>query len=411
MDVPTLLCCGKLNGDFGNNFDSLEREPQISKKINNLQYQSCALSDRLVVLTCSNGSLRVHDVMENGKLFYQYEAGLPIESVDISPNNSLIVCGLQGRNRHTRGSIMLLITFEFKLPRMGCGLTPEMMENLAKLQQQQLATHERKKGQLTLTPPQKFLKKVGSKPSLGNLRKINEKQLQTLLRDKPNTVVSAPVPELTLVSADTKLITLPYKGIVDNVKFNENGSKLILSTFKNESKFMVFDTKTPLDIKPIMKSARSPDIAATSEGITDFQLFGSNDELMVISSNSPNSPPMILNTRLESIHPGNSDEAHKPVQPKRLIKLDAIGTNIHKCCANANSNLLSFLSSTGKIWLAQVSQENLVSKIEVIDQVSSSSCYKQSASIKFSKDGTKMYIVDLQGVLFVQDFSSILKEK
>lgn len=384
---PSLLCCGKINGESGVNFDALSKQSLIPSA--DVQFKMCSLSERFLVLVCTDGSLRVYDILEAGRLFYQYDAGLPIESVSISPKNNLIACGLQGRNKHTRGSIMLLISFEFKTRKLTDGLTSEVMEKIANLQKEFTAP----------PPPQPlFLRKLNSKSSLRSLRKAAEKSA-----DKPITI-TAPIPEMKLLDSDSQLITLPYKGIVDNVKFSSDGTRLVFSTFKDESKFVVFDVTSTDNIQLIMKSSRSPDSSLGSEGITDFQLFGYNDEFMMISSNSSRAPPMILRTNIKDFK-----LIKTTVQPSRVLKLDSVGSNIHKCCTNSTNDLMAFLATDGKIWLAQLSKDNKIGKLEIIDKVTGSSCYKNTASMKFSKDGTKMFIVDLKGVLFVQDFSKILQ--
>ena len=160
-----------------------------------------------------------------------------------------------------------------------------------------------------------------------------------------------------------------------------------------------------------MKSSRTPEKSPVSEGITDFQLFGKDDSFMLISSNSPNAPPMILNTKIDTI----IDKDQKPVQPKRVLRLDGLGSKVHKCCINSTNDLAAFLTTDGKIWLAQLTKDELqnyiLKKLELIDKVSGSSCYKNTASMRFSPDGTKMLIVDLKGVMFVQNFSSILNKR
>lgn len=370
-DEPSLLCCGKLSGDHGPNFDTLGHGIGFLLR-KGAKYKLCSLSERLLVLVLTDGLLRVHDILDQGRTLYHYEAGLQIESVDISPKNNVIACGLQGRNKQTRGSIMLLITLE--LQKSVRGFTSELMGQ----------DHS-----LDFAPPQRgFLRKIGSKPSLKNIRKISEAQT---------------TPELQITKADTKLITLPYKGIVDTVRFSQNGSRLTFLTHKTESKFIVFDVSEPSKIQLLMKLSRTPDSNLGSEGITDFELFG-DDQFMLIASNSPRAPPMILDTNIRN-HTG------KPVQPRRLLRIDGVGTNIQKCCINSTHNLAAFLSADGKLFLAQLGvhkgKYSLI-KVELIDQVSGSSCYKNCASMRFSKDGSKMYIVDLQGVMFVQDFSALL---
>ncbi|CCD23497.1 Ptr3p NDAI_0B04620 [Naumovozyma dairenensis CBS 421] len=339
---PTLLFCGKSNGQFGPNFDKLQypddksllldtrnndTPPSNTKKKNKGDWEQfcCKLSNHFLVISGSHNIFRVFNLNKNGELIYSHQSVFPIRCIDIDPSSKIIACGITGKEKHS-GSEQALIAF-----------------------------HRIEKNKVTLEP--EFL--------------------------SPMTII------------------LPYRDPVKTVQLSNDGLYLSCSTAL-ESRFLIISLKKINEPRLIMKSLRSIDTSLESEGITDTKLFPGNPNLMCVTSTAFKSPPIIINTKIENI-----DGIRNVAQPTLLIRLNKLGSKIHKCEVSPRSDAIAFLDRNGSVYImsAPTMLEDEKKRIVLVEMVSNAYKAHESASLKFSPDGHKLYILDRKGILYVEDFA------
>ncbi|QLG72113.1 hypothetical protein HG535_0C04670 [Zygotorulaspora mrakii] len=196
-------------------------------------------------------------------------------------------------------------------------------------------------------------------------------------------------------------ITLPYRDPINTLQFSEDGLYLSCSTAL-ESRFLIISLRKINEPRLIMKSLRSIDTSLESEGITDTKLFPGNPNLMCVTSTAFNSPPIVINTKIQSI-----DGVQTVAQPTMLIRLDELGSKIHKCEISPRNDSIAFLDRNGSVYImfAPTMMDNEKRRIVVVDIVANAYRAHESAALRFSSDGHKLYILDRKGMLYLEDFS------
>ena len=229
--APTLLFCGKSNGEFGPSFDTLTLPadksvlyPTKGKRITNWEHLYCRLSNDFLVISGSKNVFRVYSLHKEGEPIYTYKSSFAIRCIDIDPNSKLIACSILGKDRNT-GSEQALIVF-----------------------------HRIEENKVTLEP--NFL--------------------------SPMTII------------------LPYRDPINTLQISNDAQYLSCSTAL-ESRFLIISLKKINEPRLIMKSLRSIDTSQESEGITDTKLFPGNPNIMCVTSSAFNSPPIVINTKIENI--------------------------------------------------------------------------------------------------------------
>lgn len=202
-----------------------------------------------------------------------------------------------------------------------------------------------------------------------------------------------------LVKIDPITITFPYRDPINTISFSNDSQYLSCSTAL-ESRFLTVSIKNIHEPKLVMKSIRSLDTSLESEGITDIKMFPDN-KYMIITSLAFNASPILIDNNISSIN-----GLQTVAQPKLILKFDEIGSNIHRCCISPRNDSVAFLDKDGKVFLVYLSNFNNENKrIFLIDQVSNAFRMRESASLRFSTNGHKLFIVDRKGVLYINDFS------
>lgn len=196
-------------------------------------------------------------------------------------------------------------------------------------------------------------------------------------------------------------ITLPYRDPINTLRFSDDGLYLSCSTAL-ESRFLVISLRKINEPRLVMKSLRSIDTSMESEGITDTKLFPGNPNLMCVTSSAFNSPPLVINTKIQ-----NTEGLHNVAQPTMLIKLDELGSKIYKCEISPRNDSIAFLERNGSVYImfAPTMMANEKRRIVLVDIVANASRAKESAALKFSPDGHRLFILDRKGILYVEDFS------
>ncbi|GAV47372.1 hypothetical protein ZYGR_0H02130 [Zygosaccharomyces rouxii] len=196
-------------------------------------------------------------------------------------------------------------------------------------------------------------------------------------------------------------ITLPYRDPINTIQFSNDGLYLSCSTAL-ESRFLVISLRKVNEPRLVMKSLRSIDTSMESEGITDTKLFPGNPNLMCVTSMAFNSPPIVINTKIQ-----NMEGLQSVAQPTMLMRLDELGSKIHKCEISPRNDSIAFLERNGSVYIifAPTMMDNEKRRIVLVDMVANAYRAKESAALRFSPDGHKLFVLDRKGILYVEDFS------
>ena len=381
-DQPFVMkCCGKVNGDYGSSFSSLVKNTDILSitpddsyklmkgdgpsmknihinndggKVRVWDHLFCKVMNNFLVIAGTKGILRIIDLDQGGKIVKTLKYSFPIRCIDVDSSKNIVACGITGKDR-TNGAEQALIVFQ--------------------------------------------------KISINN---------ENLNKDKPEYLLSAPI-----------TITLPYRDPINTLQFSDDGLYLSCTTCF-ENRFLVISVKKIEEPRLIMKSIRNIDNSLESEGITSTNMFPGNAGLMCVTSVAYNSPPIIIETKIKSnnkkVYDGkmsfsNNNETkvngfkNAVLQPSMLLRLDELGSKIYKAEISPRNDSIVFLDKNGTIFLLASSSNNFVEnnekrRILVLDNVSNAYKLKESASIRFSKNGHKLYIIDRKGIFYIEDFAA-----
>lgn len=196
-------------------------------------------------------------------------------------------------------------------------------------------------------------------------------------------------------------ITLPYRDPIHTLQFSSDGKYLSCSTAL-ESRFLVISLRKINEPRLVMKSLRSLDTSLESEGITDTKIFPGNPNLMCVTSVAFNAPPIVINTKIETINGVQS-----VAQPTMLLRLDELGSKIHKCEISPRNDSIAFLDRNGTVYIvfAPTMMDNEKRRIVTVEMVANAYRMREAASLRFSNDGHTLYILDRKGILYVEDFA------
>lgn len=196
-------------------------------------------------------------------------------------------------------------------------------------------------------------------------------------------------------------ITLPYRDPINTLQFSDDGVYLSCST-TFESRFLIISLRKFNEPRLIMKSLRSIDTSLESEGITDVKLFPGNASLMCVTSAAFNAPPIVVNTKIQNI-----DGLQSVAQPTMLIRVEEVGSNIHRCAVSPRNDSIAFLDRNGSVYImfSPTMIDSDKRRIVLVDMISNAYRAHESAALRFSIDGHKLYILDRKGILHIEDFS------
>ena len=336
---PVLLCCGRSDASYGQNFDNLKKMKKdqillasnITIDVNDTysflegwEHLNCQLTENLLIISGTRGFVRIIDLNQKGRCVYTYKCNFPIRSLDISPNEEFIALGITGKDKYTEVEQAVIIVLR---------IIPE-----------------------------------SSKSSM---------QIQTLP------------------------FSLPYRDPIGIMKFSPDSTLLSVATVL-ESRFLIISLADPSKPTMVMKSQRRLDTSLDSEGITDISFFPDN-RLMALTSSSHNSEPIIVDSNIDSI--SGPDGIAKP---RLLMKIEEVGSTIHKCCVSPRGDSVAFVNRNGNVYImaAPRMDDNDNKRIVNVFDVSNAARAREAASVRFDPDGYKLYALDRKGLLTIADYTA-----
>ncbi|CUM55366.1 uncharacterized protein AC631_02135 [Debaryomyces fabryi] len=426
---PVLLCCGKLTGEYGRDFNNLRADPnskevvikndfangqnsntnsgrqsndeEKKKRLDNWDQIFCKLSTHYLVISGTKGVMRVLNVSssslpeELGRPMYMYITNFPIRCISVSPNESLVACGITAKER--------------------------------------LSSKEQ---------PFIILHKLN--PSLNRERAFD--------------------------SVEPITITIPYRDPIKLINFNATSTHLLCCTVW-ESRYLIIklrnkrsdNYKRPRLVWTELAYTRHHRVRNTDtndvgtddeqsddfqlmddEGITDLQ-FGalSANVIFLTSCSLKDKPSYVLKLEgeigsrshaspfvghnnsidnqsqdislLSSLHSIFDEENHNSQASnisgsETIMKIPEIGSSIHKLTLLPRGDAMVFLDKAGHVFLVSTPNfQHLKSSIKKVvvqlGEVANAARYTEAASLKFSSDGGKVYAVDRKGVFQVYDFT------
>ncbi|KAF3909726.1 hypothetical protein AA313_de0209296 [Arthrobotrys entomopaga] len=112
--MPELLCAGKSSGEYGpfsNQYGLISAEDRVmsSKQQKRFEYQMAACNDRFLAIAGTNGTLKVHDLREDGKTAYTYiSETYDIKCLSMSADGSTIALGVVNME-HGKNQTMIVL--------------------------------------------------------------------------------------------------------------------------------------------------------------------------------------------------------------------------------------------------------------------------------------------------------------
>lgn len=391
---PALLACGKLTGEYS--YESSEfKHPSnagltvknefggkgapsdtesVGSKLKLWVHLTCSLSKRFLVLAGTKGVVRVLNADPQhgdvGAPVFTYLTNFPIRCISISPNENLIACGITARERASRKLQPFVILHQL-----------EMDHHVVK-------------------------------------------------------------------SVHPITITIPYRDPLKVISFNASSTHLICSTVYEMRYFIIRLRATPTSVckKPMliwsdmrvasrqkleeMKGDRSydtnlDDVVMDSEGITDIKFGLPGTNTIAITTSSWNNRPSLL-YRLEgpsidtfgestptfsdSLEEEMADDGnHQITDCDVALKVPEIGSSIYRVEFSPRGDSILFLDKSGRLFVVSTPNARTTRTqkkiIVMLGEAANAVRPNEAASVLYSSDGGKVYVVDRRGLFQIFDFT------
>lgn len=403
---PRMICCGKLTGEYGRDYNDLqfnaddseivirndfggetnhhstdtESGEEIKKRLTQWDQVFCCLSTNYLTISGTKGILRILDVstFSLGKPLYTYITNFPIRCVQISPNESVVACGITARER-VSGKEQPFIVIHKLTRKDSDGVQLQSVEPI------------------TITIPYRDPIKIMTFNS-------NSKYLLCV----------------TVWESRYLIIRLTNSNTNDNYR----KPRLIWSELSKSRKRSV-DNNTD-------NNKEENEIMMGDEGITDLQ-FGSFHSNTIISASCSltNRPPTVirldgvtldnsrpsiggtgdwnatvgggmgaenssLSTRSRNMELEEENNTNNLIKSSEVIlRIPEVGSSIHRFALLPRGDGMCYLDKDGHIFLVstpnfQLHPSSQMKKIVVqLGEVANAERYTESASIIFSSDGGK----------------------
>lgn len=400
MGKPTLVACGKLTGEysylspefvspaspglivkneFGGKSNSGDPSESITSSLKQWVHLSCCLSRRFLVLSGTRGVVRVLNVDpafgDVGAPVYTYVTNFPIRCVSIAPKENLVACGITARERMSGKQQPFIILHQLDM----------------------------------------------------------DSSLQIVKSVHPIT------------------ISVPYRDPLKVISFNSSSTHLICSTVYEMRYFIIRlrATATSVCTKPLliwsdMRNATrqsnteedknyefAEDQAMDSEGITDIQFGLPGTNTVAITFSSWNNRPSLLlkleghtidslGGRSSNVSSGFFPQDEEEEENDRglqitgydvTLKVPEIGSSIYRAQFSPRGDSYLFLDKSGRIFLVTTSHARTSSRpqskkiIVLLGEAANAIRQSEAASVRYSTDGGKIYVIDRRGLFQVFDFT------
>lgn len=411
---PQLICCGKLTGEYGENSNNFKTSGESSikeifirndfgtkenintasesdtKKVLNLWDQMyCKLTKNYLVISGTKGVMRVFSVnksspYEFGQPIYTYITNFPIRCIAVSPNSSLIACGITAKERISGKEQPFIILHRFII------LEDLYLDSV---------------DPITITIPSRDPIKI-----------INFNASSTHL-------VIAPSWESRYLIIK---LTDPYQS--DNYR----KPRLIWSDVVYKSSRRTTDNTNQSNASYNERVEAENDLMFSKEGITDMRFGIMNSNMVIATSCALNNRPPVL-IRLEGcqidspvnrsgneIRSVNSvddePEYSRITSAETFMKITEIGSLIHQVAISPRGDGIVFLDKDGKLYLVslpnfypgrRISKTDSKNKriVVLLGEVANAERFSEAATVVFSSDGGKVFALDRKGVFSVFDFT------
>ncbi|QPG74334.1 hypothetical protein FOA43_001661 [Brettanomyces nanus] len=389
-ELPKLLCCGKNDGEYGPNYDVHRR---ISKEdiVNNSNFAnsaatsldslskwehlSCKVTESMLVIAGTRGFLRILDLTCDGRCLYTYQCKFPIRCIDLSPDESYISLGVTGKDKYTlvEQAFVILLRLEF------CDAS-DLSES---------------------TTVTSYNSESTASKAVSTLLHTVSSVTSTSSNDTTATENSERFKRRRILKLTAFPFNLPYRDPITILQFSPN-SKLLSVATALESRFLTINIENPSRPALVMKSQRKLDTSLDSEGITDIQFFPDN-RIMTLASVAYDTVPIVIDTNITSIS-GPEGTA----RPKLLLKVEEVGSTIHKCCVSPRGDSVAYLDRSGTVYIMMCPKmgDTDSKRVVIVTDVANSYTARESASMRFDKPGYKLYVLDRKGLLTIVDFTA-----
>ncbi|PIS50145.1 hypothetical protein CJI97_004835 [Candidozyma auris] len=404
---PSLLSCGKSTGEYSyganaefrmaakpgltikNEFggksksDSYDASESVHSKLKSWVHLSCCLSRRFLILTGTKGVVRVLNadpaLGDVGAPVYTYLTNFPIRCVSVAPKENLVACGITARERMSGKQQPFIILHQLE------------MESSHKV----TAVHP-----LTITVP---------------------------YRD--------PLKVISFNSSSTHLICCTvYEMRYFIIRLRATATSVCKKPILLWSDMRVASRQKFTDEMPGDRSydANVDDQMMDSEGITDIKFGLPGTNTIAITNSSWNSRPSLLvklegppidtlggtpsniSSDLLSKEEGDEgdDEGESQITDYDvMLKVPEIGSSIYRVQFSPRGDSILFLDKSGRLFLvstpnARTSSRSQTKKIIVLlGEAANAVRPNEAASMAYSSDGGKIFVVDRRGLFQIFDFT------
>ncbi|EWC43808.1 hypothetical protein DRE_07317 [Drechslerella stenobrocha 248] len=110
--TPELLCAGKCTGEYGpfsNQYGLISAEDRVMSKQKKFEYLMAACSDQFLAISGTNGTLKVHDLRQDGRTVYTYiSESYDVKCMAMSADGSTVALGVVNME-HGKNQTMIVL--------------------------------------------------------------------------------------------------------------------------------------------------------------------------------------------------------------------------------------------------------------------------------------------------------------
>lgn len=90
-----------------------------------------------------------------------------------------------------------------------------------------------------------------------------------------------------------------------------------------------------------------------------------------------------------------------------LLRLDELGSKIHRCEISPRNDSIAFLDRNGTVYImyAPTLLDNEKRRIVSVEVAANAYRLREAASLRFSADGHRLFILDRKGSIYIEDFA------